>query len=123
VFDTKLTNRSTANKSKDAIADFGPKYDSFGFDDAVFTNKTIVKYLKGKSASFETPIAIKKGWFAFDKAKDKDDFFIAKKVNATTYTLSWDVDGSGGKAALEIASVKLQKGEGTTLSYKDILFI
>ncbi|MGO4704687.1 hypothetical protein AB4072_02780 [Microvirga sp. 2MCAF38] len=123
VFDTKLTNKTIANKSKDTIYDFGPKYDSFGFDDAAFTNKTIVKYLKGKNVSLDTPIAIKKGWFALNEAKQKDDFFVAKKINATTYTLYWDSDGSGAKAALEIATVKLQKGEGRTITYKDLFFI
>ncbi|WP_114946578.1 glycoside hydrolase family 113 [Microvirga calopogonii] len=123
VFDTKLTSKSIANKNKDTIYDFGPKYDAFGLDDAAFTNKIIAKYLKGKTVSLDTPIAIKKGWFVLDGAKDKDDFFIAKKVNATTYTLYWDSDGSGAKAALEIATVKLQKGEGVALTYKDFFFI
>lgn len=123
VFDTKLTSKTVANKSKDTIYDFGPKYDAFGFDDASFTNKTIAKYLKGKNVSFDTPIAIKKGWFALDKAKQKDDFFIAKKINAKTYTLYWDADGSGSKAMLEIGTVKLQKGEGTAVTYKDFFFI
>jgi Ca2+-binding RTX toxin-like protein len=122
VFDTKLASK-TVSRDKDTINDFGPKYDSFGFDDAAFSNKAIAKFLAGKSVSPETPVMIKKGWFAMDKAKQKDDFFIAGKVNATTYKLLFDADGSGGKAALEVATVKLQKGEGTTFTYKDFFII
>ncbi|RDI55129.1 hypothetical protein [Microvirga subterranea] len=127
VFDTKLTtakgapNKSLANKSKDQILDFGPKYDSIWFDDAAFTNKTIAKYLKNKGASLDKPVKMKASFFKVgDKAADKDDFFI---YNARTKKLYFDVDGSGSKAMVEIASLKLQKGEGTTLSASDFFFI
>ncbi|HEV2564157.1 MAG TPA: hypothetical protein VGU19_03630, partial [Microvirga sp.] len=84
----------------------------------------IARYLKGKNASLDKAIAIKKGWFALGEAKQKDDFFIAKKVNAKTYKLFFDADGSGAKhKALEIATVKLQSGEGTALTYKDVFFV
>ncbi len=122
VFDTKLTSK-TAARNKDTISDFGPKYDTFYFDDAAFKNATITKYLKGKNASLDKAVAIKKGWFALGEAKQKDDFFIAKKVNSQTYKLLFDADGSGSKAALEIATVKLQKGEGTSLTHKDFFFV
>ncbi|WP_114943605.1 cadherin domain-containing protein [Microvirga calopogonii] len=124
VFDTALTSKSVANKNKDVIYDFGPKYDSIYLDDAAFTNKTIAKYLKGKGASLDTPFKLKSSFLRVgDKALDKDDFIIAKKVKPTEYKLYWDVDGSGAKAMLEIGTVKLQKGEGTTLTYKDFFFI
>jgi Ca2+-binding RTX toxin-like protein len=122
VFDTKLTAR-TAVKNKDTIVDFGPLYDSLYFDDAAFGNTTIARYLKGKNAALDRAIAIKRGWLAFNQAKDRDDFFIAKKVNAKTYKLFFDADGSGTKKALEIATVKLQTGEGTALAYKDVFFV
>jgi len=122
VFDTKLTAKTMA-RNKDSIVDFGPTYDSLCFDDAAFSNRTIASYLKRKSSSLGHAITIKRGWFAFDQAKDRDDFFIAKRVNSTTYKLSFDADGSGAKTALEIATVKLQKSEGTTLAYKDFLFV
>jgi Ca2+-binding RTX toxin-like protein len=122
VFDTKLTAR-TAVKNKDTIVDFGPLYDSLYFDDAAFGNATIARYLKGKNAALDHAVTIKKGWFAFDQAKDRDDFFIAKKINAKTYKLFFDADGSGTKKALEIATVKLQTGEGTALAYKDVFFV
>ncbi|RDI57895.1 cadherin domain-containing protein [Microvirga subterranea] len=127
VFDTKLIdakgkpNKSLANKSKDQILDFGPKYDSIFFDDAVFTNKTIAKSLKNKGASLDKPVKMKASFFKVgDKAADKDDFFI---YNARTKKLYFDVDGSGSKAMVEIASLKLQKGEGTTLSASDFFFV
>ncbi len=127
VFDTKLTNakgapnKSLANQHKDQILDFGPKYDSIFFDDAAFTNKTIAKYLKGKGAALDKPVKLKSSFFKVgDKAADKDDFFI---YNARTKKLYFDVDGSGAKAMVEIASLKLQKGEGTSLTWKDFFFI
>lgn len=124
VFDTRLTSKSLANKNKDVIYDFGPKYDSIFFDDAAFTNKTIAKYLKGKGASLDHATKMKSSFVRVgDKALDRDDFFIAKKVKSKEYKLYWDADGSGSKAMLEIGTVKLQKGEGTSLTYKDFFFI
>jgi Ca2+-binding RTX toxin-like protein len=124
VFDTKLTSKSVANKNKDVIYDFGPKYDSIYLDDAAFGNRTIAKYLKGKGAGLDHACKMKSSFFRVgDKALDRDDFFIARKVKATEYKLYWDADGSGAKAMLEIGTVKLQKGEGTSLTYKDFLFI
>ena len=124
VFDTKLTSKSVANRNKDVIYDFGPKYDSIYLDDAAFTNKTIARYLKGKGASLDHAYKMKSSFFRVgDKARDRDDFFIAKKVKPTEYKLYFDVDGSGAKAMLEIGTVKLQKGEGKTLTHKDFFFI
>jgi Ca2+-binding RTX toxin-like protein len=124
VFDTKLTSRSVAAKNKDTVVDFGPKYDSIFLDDAAFGNRTIAKYLKGKGAGLDHAYKMKSSFFRVgDKALDRDDFFIAKKVKPTEVKLYWDADGSGSKAMLEIGTVKLQKGEGTALTYKDFLFI
>ncbi len=124
VFDTRLTSKSVANRNKDTIVDFGPKYDSIYLDDAAFTNKTIAQYLKGKGASLDHAVKMKSSFFRVgDKALDRNDFFIAKKVTSKEYKLYWDADGSGSKAMLEIGTVKLQKGEGTSLTYKDFFFI
>lgn len=121
VFDTKLTSKGVANKHKDVIYDFGPKNDSLWFDDAAFTNKTIANYLNGKTASLDSPVKMKSSFFrAGDMALDKDDFFI---WNPKTKKLYWDVDGSGSKPMMEIATVKLQKGEGTALTHKDFFFV
>jgi Ca2+-binding RTX toxin-like protein len=121
LFDTKLTSKGVANQHKDQILDFGPKFDAIWFDDAAFTNRTIAKYLKGKMFSLDAPMKMKAGFFKVGtKATDKDDFFI---YNARTKKLYWDVDGSGSKAMVEIATIKLQKGEGTTLTHKDFFFV
>ncbi|MEE1610882.1 hypothetical protein [Microvirga sp. CF3016] len=124
VFDTKLTSKSVATKNKDVIYDFGPKYDAIYLDDAAFTNRTIAKYLKGKGAGLDHAYKMKSSYVRLgDKALDRDDFFVVKKVKSTEVKLYWDADGSGSKSMLEIGTVKLQKGEGTSLSYKDFLFI
>ena len=121
VFDTKLTSKSVAHKNKDIVYDFGPKYDSIYFDDAAFTNKALAKYFKGKNASLDKPLKMKSGYFKVGtKATDKDDFFIYDSKKQKLY---WDVDGSGSKAMLEIGTIKLQKGEGTKISYKDFFSI
>ncbi|HZH51749.1 MAG TPA: hypothetical protein VEZ16_07685, partial [Microvirga sp.] len=91
------------------------------FDDAAFTNKAIAKYLKTKGASLDKPVKMKAGFFKKgERATDKDDFFV---YNERTKKLYFDVDGSGSKAMVEIASLKLQKGEGTTLTHKDFFFV
>lgn len=124
VFDTKLTSKDVASRNKDVIYDFGPKYDSIFLDDAAFGNRTIAKYLKGKGAGLDHAYKMKSSYVRLgDKALDRDDFFIAKKVKPTEVKLYWDADGSGSKAMLEIGTVKLQKGEGTALTYKDFFFI
>ncbi|HEV2564148.1 MAG TPA: hypothetical protein VGU19_03585, partial [Microvirga sp.] len=84
----------------------------------------IARYLKGKNASLDKAIAIKKGWFALGEAKQKDDFFIAKKVNAKTYKLLFDADGSGAKhKALDIATITYNKKVGGEIGYKDFLLV
>ncbi|WP_247654521.1 MULTISPECIES: calcium-binding protein [Microvirga] len=124
VFDTRLTSKGVAARNKDTIVDFGPKYDSIYLDDAAFSNRTIANYLKGKGAALDHAFKMKSSFFRVgDKALDRDDFFIAKKIKSTEYKLYWDADGSGSKAMLEIGTVKLQKGEGTALTYKDFFFI
>jgi Ca2+-binding RTX toxin-like protein len=121
VFDTKITSKFVASKNADTIYDFGSKYDSLYLDDAAFSNNTLKKYFKGKNASVDKPLKFKSGFFKVGtKATDKDDFIIYDKAKHKLY---WDADGSGSKAMLEIATLKLQKGEGTTLTYKDFFFI
>lgn len=122
LFDFKVT-KSTYKKHIDKVKDAQFKYDSFYFDDAAFKNATITKYLKGKNASLDKAVAIKKGWFALGEAKDKDDFFIAKKVNAKTYKLFFDADGSGKGKALEIATVTYDKKVGGEISHKDFFLV
>ncbi|MGO4524410.1 beta strand repeat-containing protein [Microvirga sp. 2MCAF35] len=125
LFDFKVT-KSSYKQHIDKVKDFQAKYDAFYFDDAAFSNAAIAKHLKGKSASLDKPIAIKKGWFALGESKQADDFFIAKKVNGKTYKLYFDADGSGTKQkALEIATVTYDpnKKTGGDITYKDFFFV
>jgi Ca2+-binding RTX toxin-like protein len=123
LFDFKVT-KSSDRSHADTVKDAQFKYDAFYFDDAAFGNATIAKYLKGKDASLDHAIVIKKGWFAVDQAKDRDDFFIARKINAKTYKLFFDADGSGTKyKALEVATVTYDKKIGGDITYKDFLFV
>jgi Ca2+-binding RTX toxin-like protein len=123
LFDFKVT-KSTYKSHTDTVKDAQFKYDAFYFDDAAFSNTAVAKHLKGKNASLDKAVAIKKGWFAFDQAKQKDDFFIAKKVNAKTYKLFFDADGSGTKQkALEIATVTYDRKIGGEISHKDFFFV
>ncbi|WP_114947865.1 hypothetical protein [Microvirga calopogonii] len=125
LFDFAVTKQNY-KQHVDTVKDFQAKYDAFYFDDAAFSNSAIAKYLKGKGASLDKPIAIKKGWFALGEAKQADDFFIAKKVNGKTYKLYFDADGSGTKQkALEIATVTYDpnKKTGGEITYKDFLMV
>ncbi|MBA1156566.1 hypothetical protein [Microvirga mediterraneensis] len=125
LFDFKVT-KGNYKSHVDKVKDFQAKYDAFYFEDLAFTNKTIVKYLKDKGASLDKPVKIKSGWFALGEAKQADDFFIARKVNAKTYKLSFDADGAGTKQkALEIATVTFDpnKKTGGEISYKDFFMV
>jgi len=124
LFDFKVT-KSNYKQHIDKVKDFQAKYDAFYFDDAAFSNKVIAKHLKNKGASLDKPIAIKKGWFALGEAKQKDDFFIAKKVNSKTYKLYFDADGSGKGKALEIATVTYDpnKKTGGEITHKDFFLV
>ncbi|WP_305797902.1 MULTISPECIES: glycoside hydrolase family 113 [Microvirga] len=123
LFDIKVT-KSNYKSHTDTVKDAQFKYDAFYFDDAAFGNATIAKYLRGKNASLDHAVTIRKGWFTFDKATDRNDFFIAKKVNGKTYKLFFDADGAGTKQkALEIATVTYDKKIGGEISFKDFLFV
>jgi Ca2+-binding RTX toxin-like protein len=123
VFDTKLKSAKVAKYHADKIYDFGPKYDSLGFDNAVFKNKTIASYVKKKhGATLDHQLKIDKHWFQVgDKALDRNDFFI---YNDKTHKLYFDADGSGHKAMVEVASFShFEKHAGTHLTYKDFFLI
>jgi Ca2+-binding RTX toxin-like protein len=93
VFDTK-PNKTT---NTDRITDFVVRDDSVWLDNKIFTKL-------GKAGSITNPAALKKGYFATDKAKDQDDYLIYTRK---TGTLSYDADGSGTKyKAIELALLK-----------------
>jgi Ca2+-binding RTX toxin-like protein len=90
VFDTKPNKRTNLDK----IVDFTPGTDKIWLDNAVFTKL-------GKAGTPDKPVALKKGSFALEKAKDTNDYLIYSKK---TGTLSYDADGSGTKyKPIEIA--------------------
>lgn len=105
VFDTKL---GTGNV--DTISDFDVKDDSIWLDNAVFAKL-------GKKGSATKPAQLKKQFFVVgDKAEDANDYIIYDK---TSGTLSYDVDGSGSRAAVTIATLK----PDLALSHKDFFVI
>jgi Ca2+-binding RTX toxin-like protein len=83
VFDTKVNKKSNL----DRIVDFKVKDDTIWLD-----NKYLPKLGKGTTTK---PIKLNK-----DKPKDKNDYLLNSKA---TGVLSYDVDGSGTKAAVAIA--------------------
>ncbi|WP_210496264.1 M10 family metallopeptidase [Microvirga antarctica] len=97
IFDTK-PNRKT---NLDKITDFSVKDDTIWLD-----NKYMSKLGKGTTAK---PGALKKQFFAIEKAKDSNDVLI---YNKKTGLLAYDHDGNGLGAAVPI--VILKKGLGFT---------
>ena len=105
VFDTK-PNR-TANLDK--ILDFSVKDDTIWLDNKIFT-----KLGKGTPTK---PVKLNAKFFTIgDKAKDGNDYLV---YNAKTGVLSYDIDGSGTKAAVAIATLK----KGLKLTYADFFVI
>jgi hypothetical protein len=116
VFDAKLGTSKTDRKVNfDAIKDFVVKDDTLWFDDKYFKASALKKL--GKKASEASPKQLTKKFFTIgEEAKDKDDFFI---YNKKTGVLSYDADGSGSKAAIEIAQLK----KNLKMTYKDFFII
>ncbi|MBF9197524.1 calcium-binding protein [Microvirga terrestris] len=110
IFDSKLGNSRTDRKmSFDTITDFNVKYDSLWLDNAVFK--------KLGSGSLADPKQMSKKFFTVsDEAKDRNDYLIYDKK---TGVLSYDVDGSGSKAAVEFSQLK----KDLSLTYKDFFII
>ena len=106
VFDTKPSKKTNLDK----VADFDVKDDSIWLDNKVFAKL-------GKAGSVITPAKLNKGFFKVgDKAKDKDDYLV---YNKKTGILSYDADGLGSKAAIEIAQLK----KGLALKASDFFVI
>lgn len=116
VFDAKLGTASSDRKVNfDAIKDFVVKDDSIWLDDKIFKASALKKL--GKTASEVNPKQLTKKFFTIgEEAKDKDDYII---YNKTTGVLSYDADGSGSKAAIEIAQLK----KNLKMSFKDFFII
>jgi hypothetical protein len=102
VFDAKLGTSKTDRKVNfDTIKDYSVKDDSLWFENNLFkSNKTLYKAIKKGTELKPTKLA-SKFFTVGDKAKDSDDYFI---YDSKKRVLSYDADGSGSKAAIEIAS-------------------
>jgi Ca2+-binding RTX toxin-like protein len=106
VFDTKLNKRTNLDK----IADFNVKDDSIWLDNAIFKKL-------GKKGSELAPAKLNKAFFTIGaKAKDANDYLVYNKSKGVLY---YDIDGSGGKAAVEIATLK----KNLKMTYKDFFII
>ncbi|MBQ0824216.1 right-handed parallel beta-helix repeat-containing protein [Microvirga sp. HBU67558] len=110
VFADKIGSASTNRKVNfDTIKDFNVKYDSLWLDNAVFK--------KLGSGTLSNPTQLNKEFFVTGtKAKEKDDYLI---YNKKTGILSYDADGSGSKAAVEIA----QLSKNLKLTYQDFFVV
>lgn len=106
MFDTKPNAKSNV----DRILDFNAKDDSIWLDNAVFKKL-------GQKGSDQKPAKLAKAFFIIgSEAADENDYLI---YNKKTGKLFYDADGSGSKAAVEIAALK----KGLTLSAADFLII
>jgi Ca2+-binding RTX toxin-like protein len=103
IFNSRLgTSRSDRTANFDTVMDFSVTDDTVRLENAIF------KKLGGAGR-------LKKGFFTIgDKAKDKNDYVI---YNKKTGIVSYDVDGTGAKEAIEFA--KLSKN--LKLTVKDFL--
>ncbi|MBJ6125833.1 right-handed parallel beta-helix repeat-containing protein [Microvirga splendida] len=110
VFNTKLGSASSDRKVNfDKVVDFNVKYDSFLLDNRVFDELG--------SGTFSNPKQLEKEFFTSSgKARERDDYLI---YNKKTGVLSYDVDGSGSKEAVEFA----QLSKNLKLTYKDFFII
>jgi Ca2+-binding RTX toxin-like protein len=106
VFDTKLNKKTNLDK----IADFNVKDDTIWLDNAIFTKL-------GKKGSELAPAKLNKAFFTIgDKAKDANDYLVYDKLKGALY---YDSDGSGAKAAVEIATLK----KNLKMTLKDFFII
>ncbi|WP_210485890.1 beta strand repeat-containing protein [Microvirga antarctica] len=90
-----FSSRPNKKTNLDKITDFNVKDDTLALDDAIF--KKI-----GKGSEFH-PGKLKKAFFSGDgHAKDKNDYIL---YSAKTGVVSFDADGSGKHAAVEICTL------------------
>jgi Ca2+-binding RTX toxin-like protein len=92
VFNTKLNKKTNLDK----ITDYVVKDDAIWLENKIFTKL-------GKKGTEAKPAKLNKKFFSLDSAKDKDDTLI---YDSKKGKLFYDVDGSGSKAAVEIATLK-----------------
>jgi Ca2+-binding RTX toxin-like protein len=122
LFDTNLKNsKAEANKHKDIVYGFEHKKDAIWLDGDVFKTSVFTRLdKKGNDVKAQKVSA------AFDSAKDGNDFIIVKKIGAKKAQILFDADGSGRKAAVEIATINYEpnpKKMGGALDHTDFFII
>ncbi len=112
VFNTGLNSKT----NRDKIADFNVNDDTILLDNALFkANKAF--YAAIKKGTEANPLKLKSGFLRVgDKAKDGNDYLV---YNKKTGILSYDADGSGAKAAVQIATLS----KNLKLTYHDFFFM
>ncbi|MET0428345.1 MAG: calcium-binding protein, partial [Microvirga sp.] len=91
VFDTKPNKRTDLDK----VSDFSVR------DDAIWLDNGVMPKL-GRRGSEDRPVKLNKAFFALDTAKDGNDHVIYKKSTGALY---YDPDGTGAKAAIQLATL------------------
>ncbi|MFD0462973.1 hypothetical protein ACFQY9_15125 [Microvirga aerilata] len=102
VFHGKLgTSKTDRNVNFDTIMNYSVKEDSIWLEGDLFkSNKKLFAAIK--KGTENKPLKMASKFFTVgDKAKDADDYFI---YDAKKRVLYYDADGSGSKAAIEMAS-------------------
>ncbi|MEE1656932.1 cadherin domain-containing protein [Microvirga sp. CF3062] len=120
VFDGKLGTSKTDRKVNfDTIKDYDVKNDSIWLENDLFkSNKAL--YAKIKKGTELAPKKLESKFFTVgDKAKQADDYFV---YDAKKRVLYYDADGSGSKAAIEMATFTNNKAL-KNFTYKELFFI
>ncbi|WP_173947728.1 hypothetical protein [Microvirga terrae] len=125
LFDTDLkNNRAEANRHKDIVYGFEHKKDAIWLDGDVFRPKAFMS-LDKKGGDVKAQ-KIGKAYVALGSAKDANDYIIIKKIGAKKAQILFDPDGSGRKAAVEIATINYEpnaKKMGGALDHTDFFII
>ncbi|MFL5156692.1 MAG: hypothetical protein ACJ8D1_00610, partial [Microvirga sp.] len=125
LFDTNLKNsKAEANKHKDIVYGFEHKKDAIWLDGDVFKTSVFTKLdKKGHDLKAQKISAAN---VAFDSAKDGNDYIIIKKTGAKKAQILFDADGTGRKAAVEVATINYEpnpKKMGGVLDHTDFFII
>jgi Ca2+-binding RTX toxin-like protein len=125
LFDTNLKNKKAeANKHKDVVYGFEHKKDAIWLDGDVFKTKAFTSLdKKGNDVKAQK---IGAAYVASGSAKDGNDHIIIKKIGTKKAQILFDADGSGRKAAVEIATVNYEpnpKKMGGALDHTDFFII
>ncbi|MBM6581452.1 hypothetical protein ILT44_14745 [Microvirga sp. BT689] len=120
VFDGRLGTASTDRRvNYDTIKDYSVKDDSIWLDNDLFkSNKKL--YASIKKGTENAPLKMASKFFTVgDKAKQADDYFV---YDAKKRVLYYDADGSGSKAAIEMATFTNNKAL-KAFTVKELFFI